>query len=88
MVNRNQNVDDIVRQVRHDDVATDNNLAAIVETIMVRNGVNYGLEGQIVRHLCQSISYRQKHLLEPKSQNSPSLLGIPLSPLLSTWRDV
>ncbi|XP_050908418.1 uncharacterized protein LOC127122054 [Lathyrus oleraceus] len=43
MVNRNQNVDDIIRQVRHDDVAADNNLTAIVERIMVRNGVNFGL---------------------------------------------
>ncbi|XP_050897674.1 uncharacterized protein LOC127104533 [Lathyrus oleraceus] len=43
MVNRNQNVDDIIWQVRHDDVAADNNLAAIVERIMVRNGVNFGL---------------------------------------------
>jgi hypothetical protein len=43
MVNRNQNADDIIRQVRHDDVAADNNLAAIVERIMVRNGVNFGL---------------------------------------------
>ncbi|XP_050909192.1 uncharacterized protein LOC127122963 [Lathyrus oleraceus] len=42
MVNRNQNADDIIRKVRHDDVATYNNLAAIVERIMVRNGVNFG----------------------------------------------
>ncbi|XP_050878475.1 uncharacterized protein LOC127082280 [Lathyrus oleraceus] len=38
MVNRNQNADDIIQQVRHDDVAANNNLAAIVERIMVRNG--------------------------------------------------
>ncbi|XP_050918465.1 uncharacterized protein LOC127135882 [Lathyrus oleraceus] len=43
MVNRNQNADDIIRQVRHDDMAADNNLAAIVERIIVRNGVNLGL---------------------------------------------
>ncbi|XP_050875746.1 uncharacterized protein LOC127079408 [Lathyrus oleraceus] len=43
MVNRNQNADDIIRQVRYDDVAVNNNLAAIVERIMVRNGVNFGL---------------------------------------------
>ncbi|XP_050908201.1 uncharacterized protein LOC127121810 [Lathyrus oleraceus] len=43
MVNRNQNADDIIRQVRHDDMAADNNLAAIVERIMVRNRVNFGL---------------------------------------------
>ncbi|XP_050895609.1 uncharacterized protein LOC127102255 [Lathyrus oleraceus] len=43
MVNRNENDDDIIRQIRHDDVTADNNLAAIVERIMVRNGVNFGL---------------------------------------------
>ncbi|XP_050889188.1 uncharacterized protein LOC127094389 [Lathyrus oleraceus] len=43
MVNRNQNADDIIWQVRHDDVAADNNLAVIVERIMVQNGVNFGL---------------------------------------------
>ncbi|XP_050895285.1 uncharacterized protein LOC127101898 [Lathyrus oleraceus] len=43
MVNRNQNADDIIQQVQHDDVAADNNLAVIVERIMVRNGVNFGL---------------------------------------------
>ncbi|XP_050895146.1 uncharacterized protein LOC127101742 [Lathyrus oleraceus] len=43
MVNRNQNVDDIIRQVRHDDLAADNNLAAMVERIMARNGVNFSL---------------------------------------------
>ncbi|XP_050919173.1 uncharacterized protein LOC127136684 [Lathyrus oleraceus] len=43
MVNANQNADDIIRQVRHDDVASDNNLATIVERIMVLNGVNFGL---------------------------------------------
>lgn len=43
MVNRNQNADDIIRQVRYDNVTADNNLAAIVERIMVRNWVNFGL---------------------------------------------
>ncbi|XP_050889997.1 uncharacterized protein LOC127095334 [Lathyrus oleraceus] len=46
MVNRNQNADDIIRQVRHDDVAADNNLASIVERTMVRNGVNFDLRRQ------------------------------------------
>lgn len=43
MVNRNQNADNVIRQIRHDDMATDNNLAVMVERIMVRNGVNFGL---------------------------------------------
>ncbi|XP_050896915.1 uncharacterized protein LOC127103727 [Lathyrus oleraceus] len=44
MVNRNQNADDIIQQVRHYDLAADNNLAAMVERIMVQNGVNFGLQ--------------------------------------------
>ncbi|XP_050916265.1 uncharacterized protein LOC127131380 [Lathyrus oleraceus] len=43
MVNRNQNVDDVIQQIRHDDMAADNNLAAMIERIMTRNGVNFGL---------------------------------------------
>ncbi|XP_050909154.1 uncharacterized protein LOC127122925 [Lathyrus oleraceus] len=43
MVNRNQNDDDIIRQVRHGDMAADNNLVVIVKRIMARNGVNFGL---------------------------------------------
>ncbi|XP_050916362.1 uncharacterized protein LOC127131484 [Lathyrus oleraceus] len=43
MVNRNQNANDIIRQVQHDDLSVDNNLASMVERIMVRNGVNFGL---------------------------------------------
>ena len=43
MVNRNQNVDNVIRKIRHDDMATNNNLKAMVKRIMVRNGVNLGL---------------------------------------------
>ncbi|XP_050918982.1 uncharacterized protein LOC127136477 [Lathyrus oleraceus] len=43
MVNRNQNANNVIRQIRHDNMAADNNLAAMVERIMVRNGVNFGL---------------------------------------------
>ena len=34
MVNRNQNADEVVQQIRHDNIAADNNLAAMVERIM------------------------------------------------------
>lgn len=44
MVNRNQHVDNVIRQILHDDMAADNNLAAMVERIMVQNGVNFGLQ--------------------------------------------
>ncbi|XP_050919809.1 uncharacterized protein LOC127137385 [Lathyrus oleraceus] len=43
MVNRNQNVDEVVQQIRRDDMASNNNLAAMVERIMARNGVDVGL---------------------------------------------
>ncbi|XP_050876715.1 uncharacterized protein LOC127080438 [Lathyrus oleraceus] len=43
MVNRNQNIDNVIRHIRHDDMAADNNLVAMIERIMVRNGVNFGL---------------------------------------------
>lgn len=43
MVNRNKDADEVIRQVQHNDLAMDNNLAAMVERIMARNGVNAGL---------------------------------------------
>ncbi|XP_050878325.1 uncharacterized protein LOC127082144 [Lathyrus oleraceus] len=43
MVNRNQNVDNVIRKIQHDDMATYNNLEAMVKRIMVRNGVNLDL---------------------------------------------
>ncbi|XP_050919016.1 uncharacterized protein LOC127136513 [Lathyrus oleraceus] len=43
MVNRNQKADNVIRQIRHDDMAAYNNLAAMVKRIMVRNGINFGL---------------------------------------------
>lgn len=43
MVNMHQNTYDFVHQIRRDDMAADNNLAAMVERIMARNGVDVGL---------------------------------------------
>lgn len=43
MVYMHQNADEVVRQIRRDDMATDNNLAAMVERTMARNGVDVGL---------------------------------------------
>ena len=42
MVNRNQDADEVIHQIRHDDMVEDNNLAAMVKRIMARNGVNVG----------------------------------------------
>lgn len=44
LVNRNQDPDHVVRQVRQDAMVGEQNLEAIVERIMVRNGVNPGLQ--------------------------------------------
>jgi hypothetical protein len=43
LVNRNQNADDILRNVRQDNMVGQNNLANLVENILVQNGVNIGL---------------------------------------------
>lgn len=40
LVNRNQEADQIVEQIRHEDLVVENNLATIVERIMARNGLN------------------------------------------------
>lgn len=44
MVNRNQDDDQVVHQVRQVNMLGENNLATIVEQIMAKNGVNIGLQ--------------------------------------------
>ena len=43
LVRRNQDADEVVQQVRQNDLIAPNNLAAIVERIMAQNGLNVGL---------------------------------------------
>ncbi|XP_050919138.1 uncharacterized protein LOC127136644 [Lathyrus oleraceus] len=43
MANRHQNADELVQQIRHDNMEANNNLEAMVERIMARNGVDVGL---------------------------------------------
>lgn len=40
LVNQNQEADQVVEQIRHEDLVVENNLATIVEKIMARNGLN------------------------------------------------
>ena len=40
VVNRNQNDDEVIQQVRHHNHAADNNLTTMVKRIMAQNGVN------------------------------------------------
>ena len=42
MVNRNQNTDELIQQVRHQNYGTNNNLTAMIERIMIQNGMNVG----------------------------------------------
>ncbi|KAK2382329.1 hypothetical protein QL285_069874 [Trifolium repens] len=43
MVNRNQNADDVVRNVQNNNFAGQNNIANLVETILAQNGLNVGM---------------------------------------------
>ncbi|KAK2449663.1 hypothetical protein QL285_008835 [Trifolium repens] len=43
LVNRNQNADDIVRNVQNNNFAGQNNIANLVETILAQNGLNIGM---------------------------------------------
>lgn len=40
LVQRNQEADQVVEQIRHENLVVENNLAIIVERIMARNGLN------------------------------------------------
>ncbi|KAK2435120.1 hypothetical protein QL285_020199 [Trifolium repens] len=43
LVNRNQNADDVVRNVQNNNFAGQNNIANLVETILTQNGLNIGM---------------------------------------------
>lgn len=43
VVNRDQDADQVVRQVRQENLLGENNLATMFERIMAQNGVNMGL---------------------------------------------
>ncbi|KAK2414572.1 hypothetical protein QL285_037147 [Trifolium repens] len=43
LVNRNQDADNVLRNVRQENVAGQNNLANLVENILAQNGLNIGL---------------------------------------------
>ncbi|KAK2444838.1 hypothetical protein QL285_015833 [Trifolium repens] len=43
LVNRNQNADNVLRNVRQDNIVGHNNLANLVENILAQNGLNIGL---------------------------------------------
>ncbi|KAK2428816.1 hypothetical protein QL285_027304 [Trifolium repens] len=43
LVNRNQNADDVVRNVQNNNLAGQNNIANLVETILAQNGLNIGM---------------------------------------------
>ena len=42
MVNRNQNADEVVQQIQYQNVGLENNLTAMIERIMMQNGMNTG----------------------------------------------
>jgi hypothetical protein len=42
LVNRNQNADEVIRNVQNDNFAGQNNLANLVETILTQKGLNVG----------------------------------------------
>jgi hypothetical protein len=51
LVNRNQDADNVLRQVRQENVAGQNNLANLVENILAQNGLNIGLQFRCARIL-------------------------------------
>lgn len=79
--NRHQNVDELVQQIRHDKMETDNNLAALVERIMAQNGVDVGLHRPNYTSPLSEYVLHAELPLGGKSLNSLSFLGILVNPL-------
>lgn len=70
MVNRNQDVDKVLRQVRRDDMAVDHNLEAMVERIMAQNEVNVSLRMPNYTSPLSVYILQLELPLDGKSQNS------------------
>ncbi|WJX89442.1 hypothetical protein P8452_71441 [Trifolium repens] len=58
LVNRNQNADDVVRNVQNYNFAGQNNIANLVETILAQNGLNIGM------HRPHFVSALSEHVLQ------------------------
>ena len=87
LVNRNQNDNEVIYQVRQDNMVVDNNLAAMVERIMARNGLNVGLHRPSYSFPLSEYILQIDILQGGKSPNLLNSLGTLLNPLLNMWLD-
>lgn len=60
LVDRNQNADEVVRQVQQNNLGAQNNIANLVETIIVQNGLNVGI------HMPNFVSDLSEYVLQTK----------------------
>lgn len=79
--NRHQYVDELIQQIRRDDMAANNNLTAMVERIMVKNGVDVVLLRPDYTSPLSEYVLQEELPIGEKSPNSPSFLGIRVNPL-------
>jgi len=81
LADRNDNADEVVRNVQQQNTGAHNNTANLVENIMAPNGLNIGL------HRSNFVSPLSELVLQSelsrgyKFLSSPNLQGIPVSPL-------
>lgn len=69
MMDKNQNVNKVIHQMRHDNMVADNNLASMVERIMARNCVNIGL------HRPNYTSLLKEYILQSDTPYIPNKVG-------------
>lgn len=79
MVNLDQDADQVVQKVRQENLVEENNLAAMLERIIMQNGVNMGLKRPTTHLPCRSMYYKMNSLGYGKSLSLPSSLVIPMS---------
>lgn len=85
LVNRNQDPDQMVQQVRHDAAMGEQNLEFIVERIIVWNRVSPCLQRPTYSSTLLDFVLQTELYRGGKSRNLPSLLGILKNPPSSTW---
>jgi len=81
LVDINDNVDEVFRNVQQKNIGAHNNIANLVEYIMAQNGLIMAYIGHTLFLLCRNWYYNLNFLGVIKFLSSPNLQEIPVSPL-------
>lgn len=85
LIQHNQYVDQVMRQVRHDNMGVQDNITNVVERILVQNGLNTGLHG--TNYISPLFNYVRKNEL-PRDSKVPKFTNFTGDTIESTVKHV